>query len=154
MTARNRQYIWWLIAALVWMVFIYYKSSQTYAEQDLRPMLAVWMPLSMLEQWLPHVEFMYDGGLVTWKEPYDFIEFFIRKSVHVTEFAILAFLVIRVLLALRWERWWAIVAGAVISIGYAASDRPHPTAALLPNDRISISCLSGTLIIAEPGMWL
>lgn len=50
---------------------------------------------------------------------------------HVTEFAILAFLVIRVLLALRWERWWAIVAGAVISIGYAASDEWHQS--FIPN---------------------
>jgi len=68
---------------------------------------------------------------VTWKQPYDFVEFFIRKGAHVTEYAILAFLVIRTLLAMRWERWRAIVIGAVISVAYAASDEWHQS--FVPN---------------------
>ncbi|SYX86084.1 conserved membrane protein of unknown function [Paenibacillus alvei] len=131
MKVRNKQMVWWLLATAAWMAFIFYKSSQTYADQDLRPTLAAWLPLPILEQWLPHIEFTYDGGLVTWKQPYDFVEFFIRKGAHVTEYAILAFLVIRTLLALRWERWMAIVIGAVISVAYAASDEWHQS--FVPN---------------------
>lgn len=131
MKVRNKRFVWWLLATLAWMAFIFYKSSQSYGEQDLRPTLAAWLPLSMLEHWLPSIEFTYDGGLVTWKQPYDFVEFFIRKGAHVAEYALLTFLVIRVLLALRWERWMAIVAGAVISVAYAASDEWHQS--FVPN---------------------
>lgn len=125
MLRKHRGFICWLILTVLWMVFIYYKSAQTYHEQDIRPWLASWIPQSVVDNFLPHWEFTYDGGLVTWKKPYDFIEFFIRKGGHVTEYAILTFLWIMTLLSHMKLRKIAIPLGAMLSILYAASDEWH-----------------------------
>ncbi|GAA4828753.1 VanZ family protein [Paenibacillus vulneris] len=117
----------WLALTCFWVVLIFVKSAQTYAEQDIRPMLAEWLPYETLLHWIPHVEFYYDGGLVTWTKPYDFIEFFIRKGGHVTEFAILCFFSVMTLLSRPYKPLPSIGIGAVFSILYAASDEWHQT---------------------------
>lgn len=115
----------WLVLSCCWIVLIFVKSAQTYAEQDIRPLLAEWLPIDILNRWIPHVEFYYDGGLVTWTKPYDFIEFFIRKGGHVTEYAILCFLCVMTLLTKPFKMLPALVMGAVFSVLYAASDEWH-----------------------------
>lgn len=125
MLRKHRGFMFWLVLTVIWMIFIFYKSAQSYQEQDIRPWLASWIPQYVIDHGLPHWEFNYDGGLVTWKKPYDFIEFFIRKGGHVTEYAILTFLWIMTLLShATWCRI-AIPVGAVLSILYAASDEWH-----------------------------
>ncbi|MBN3523534.1 VanZ family protein [Paenibacillus apiarius] len=125
MNLRNKRAIWWFVLTLLWMGVIFYKSSEPYTHQDLRPTLAAWLPMDMVARWLPQVEFYYDGGLVTWTKPYDFVEFFIRKAAHVTEYAILAFLAIQLGLALYLKRAGAIVLGALFTLLYAMSDEWH-----------------------------
>ncbi|MGZ9585711.1 VanZ family protein [Paenibacillus marinisediminis] len=124
MTYRKKKFLLWIVIALVWMAFIFYKSSQPYIEQDLRPSLASTLPQSVVN-YLPNVEFYYDGELVTSELPYDFIEFFIRKGGHVAEFALLAFLVIHSFRVLGWNRAKAVTLGASIALVYAMSDEWH-----------------------------
>ncbi|GKS09147.1 hypothetical protein YDYSY3_01470 [Paenibacillus chitinolyticus] len=125
MKPRLRTYGWWLAATLVWMIFIFAKSAETYQEQDMRPFIRDLVQEDVLRQWIPQVEFTYDGGLVTYKKPYDFTEFIIRKAGHVSEFALLAFLWIRTLLAMKRPFWTAWLAGGFLAVLYAASDEWH-----------------------------
>jgi VanZ family protein len=117
----------WLMLAIGWMAVIFAKSAQTYAEQDLRPQLASYITEQTLQALLPHWSFTYDGQLVTWEQPYDMAEFFVRKAGHVTEYAILSLFWVQTWL--KWTRKWRIswMAAAIIAIAYAASDEWHQT---------------------------
>lgn len=126
MTYQRKKFLIWLLLVIICMAFIFYKSSQPYYEQDLRPSLAAHLP-DKLVQSLPDIEFYYNGQLITSTMPYDFIEFFIRKGAHVSIFAVLTFLSIQTLLALKWRRASAITGGAIVALLYAISDEWHQT---------------------------
>lgn len=115
----------WLALALGWMAVIFFKSGQSYAEQDMRPRLASYVSEQRLQAWLPHVAFTYDGQLITWEQPYNMAEFFVRKTGHVTEYAILAWLLGQTLLKWIGLRRRSLAAAAVIAVLYAASDEWH-----------------------------
>lgn len=125
MIADRRRFGIWLLLCLAWMLLIYYKSGQSYGEQDLRPLLRQWIAEPTLLMLLPNIEFFYDGGLVSFKDPYSMLEFFIRKAAHVTEYFLLAFLVWRTFAATRVRRSIALTVTALLSILYAASDEWH-----------------------------
>ncbi|MBU5440696.1 VanZ family protein [Paenibacillus sp. MSJ-34] len=120
----KKRFLIWLALTAICMAVIFIKSAEPYVEQDLRPALAAWIPQAIVDH-LPHIEFYYDGGLVTSAKPYDFIEFWIRKAAHVTEFAVLTFLWMKTLLALPIREGTAIGTGALLSLLYAASDEWH-----------------------------
>lgn len=124
MTYRNKKALFWFLITLLWMAFIFYKSSQPYTVQDIRPSLANWIP-QWLADGLPLMEFHYDGQLITSTQPYDFIEFMIRKAAHVGAFAVLALLSIHTLRIMQWRRTTAILTGAVFTLLYAISDEWH-----------------------------
>ncbi|WMT42160.1 VanZ family protein [Paenibacillus sp. D2_2] len=126
MIYQRKKFLIWLLLTIICMAFIFYKSSQPYYEQDLRPSLSAHLP-DKLVQILPDVDFYYGDQLVTSKQPYDFIEFFIRKGAHVSIFAVLTLLSIQTLLALKWGRASAIAGGATITLLYAMSDEWHQT---------------------------
>lgn len=126
MTYQRKKFLIWLLLTILCMAFIFYKSSQPYYEQDLRPSLAAHLP-DKLVQSLPDVDFYYSGQFVTSEQPYDFIEFFIRKGAHVSIFAMLTFLSIQTLLALKWKRASAIAGGTVVALLYAVTDEWHQT---------------------------
>jgi len=116
-----------IAAALAWMALIFVKSAQTYSEQSLLPLFAQWFSEEQLLRWLPHLEFMYDGGLVSFRDPYGFLEFFVRKGGHVTEFAILTLLWAAALLVKPLPARWALPAAGLIALAYAGSDEWHQT---------------------------
>jgi VanZ family protein len=120
-----RRFILLLSAAFLWMAVIFYKSSQTYQQQNLIPLLSREIPVNALIRWLPHISFIYDGTQVTWQEPYGMLEFFIRKGGHISEYIILALLLGYALLAKPIQRPKALVCTALVSILYAASDEWH-----------------------------
>ena len=126
MTYRKKKVLIWLFITLLWMAFIFYKSSQPYTVQDIRPSLANWIP-QWLADGLPIMEFHYNGQLITSALPYDFIEFFIRKAAHVGAFAGLAWLAIHTLRMMEWRRTTAVVIGALFTLLYAISDEWHQT---------------------------
>jgi VanZ family protein len=127
--AASPPHRYWLLlsAAFLWIAVIYYKSSQTYQQQTLQPLLSREFSASALSKWLPHISFLYDGTRVTWEEPYGMLEFFIRKAGHVSEFTILALLVGYALLAKPMKRSKVLVYTTLFSILYAASDEWHQT---------------------------
>lgn len=127
MIVRRRRFTLFLILTLLWMALIFWKSGEPYQQQDLKPLLHTFVSEQTLARLIPPVEFTYDGGLVSYRNPFHFVEFFIRKGGHVTEFFILA--------ALMWGMWtatalrrptaWGIT--FVLSVLYAASDEWHQT---------------------------
>ncbi|SEB79356.1 VanZ family protein [Paenibacillus sp. GP183] len=122
-----RRYRLLLTAAFLWMAFIFYKSSQTYQQQNLIPLFSSEFSASSLSKWLPHITFLYDGTVVTWHDPYGMLEFFIRKAGHVSEYTILALLLGYSLLAKPLKRSKVLVYTTMFSILYAASDEWHQT---------------------------
>ncbi len=79
MTYQRKKFLIWLLLTILCMAFIFYKSSQPYYEQDLRPSLAAHLPEKLVQS-LPDVGFYYSGQFVSSEQPYDFIEFFIRRA--------------------------------------------------------------------------
>ncbi|UHA76108.1 VanZ family protein [Paenibacillus sp. 481] len=122
---HQRKFMIWMLLTIVWMGFIFYKSSQSYSEQDLRPAFASYIEAETLQKYIPHISFTYDNQRVSWEEPYDFVEFFIRKAAHVVSFGLLCFLSIKTLLATSLRRGTAILFGGFFSFLYACSDEWH-----------------------------
>ncbi|WP_018662061.1 VanZ family protein [Heyndrickxia acidiproducens] len=112
------------VILLVFMFVMFSFSNTPYKEQDMRPFLEKIIHLN--ENSLPDIEFFYGGSLVTSKMPYDFIEFFIRKASHVTEYALLAFLAgVFVRFARPRLRVAAYFASFFFSFFYACLDEWH-----------------------------
>lgn len=129
-TSRLR---FWLFFALTlgFMSLIFYKSGQPYQEQDLRPWLRTLIAEDRLLAILSPLEFTYDGGTVSYRHPYSMLEFFIRKAAHVTEYAVLTFLLWQTFAATSLRKKVALPAAGVLSVLYAASDEWHQS--LVPN---------------------
>jgi VanZ family protein len=127
----NRKQLNWirvliLIMLIGWMALIYSKSNEPYQAQDIRPFLKDWFSATSINNWLPHLQFYYDGQLITWKEPYAMLEFFMRKSAHVMEYAVLAGLWIVNLQFTKFKKNSFIISLAMVVL-YAASDEWHQT---------------------------
>lgn len=127
MTQKQQRFWIWLFLALLWMAIIFIKSSESYGEQDLRPQFAAWISEDRLQHILPKIEFTYGGGLVTYHKPYDMLEFFLRKSAHMFEFGLLAFLLTMVLRHRMKSRGLALLLASLLSCLYAISDEWHQT---------------------------
>ncbi|WP_082053577.1 VanZ family protein [Gordoniibacillus kamchatkensis] len=127
--AKRRRNAVWLALTLLWMALIFSKSSEPYAQQDMRPWLANVISEAKLKALLPNWSFTYDGQSVAHGHPYEMAEFFIRKAGHVAEYALLAWLWMRTMRT--WpagrSRLQAAAIAAAISIVYAASDEWHQT---------------------------
>jgi VanZ family protein len=126
-SSRSRPFYIWLTAAILWMAVILMKSAQTYQQQSLIPFLSENFTHAELSRWLPHIEFAYDHTLVSWRNPNDILEFFIRKAGHLSEYFVLSLLLGYALLSKPLRRPRAIVSSSFISLGYAASDEWHQT---------------------------
>jgi VanZ family protein len=77
------------------MLFIFIFSSQPYESQDLKPWLHRVLSFERIPRYLNHIQLNYGGHLISVKTLglTGFVEFIIRKSAHVTEYAILGVLV-------------------------------------------------------------
>ncbi|MFD1885158.1 VanZ family protein [Paenibacillus wenxiniae] len=117
----------WSVLALGWMAFMFMMSNQPYQEQDVKPLLASWIAEPSLAAITPMVEFSYGGYTVSGSEPYAFWEFFIRKGGHVSEFAVLTFLLVHVCSSLTRAVYMPLIGAAVIAYGFAATDEWHQT---------------------------
>jgi VanZ family protein len=122
---KRQRLCFFLALTLLWMGVIYWKSSQSYSQQDLKPWLASLISEQTLLALLPKLEFTYDGDLVTYLKPFGFLEFFLRKGAHITEYFILAFLLWQTLASTRLARPWVFLLAALLSVLYAASDEWH-----------------------------
>ncbi|KEO81084.1 VanZ family protein [Tumebacillus flagellatus] len=127
----NKRFRFFLLLSLIWMGVIFWKSSQPYAQQDLKPWMSTLISEETLLGLLPHARFTYDGDAVTYLKPYGFVEFFIRKGAHITEYFILCFFLWQTYASTKLSRFAVYVLAAVTAVLYAASDEWHQT--FVPN---------------------
>lgn len=93
---RSPAFRFW-VASLIcagWMALILSFAFQPFDDQDLRPFLQERISEEALQKVLPRVEFTYAGSWVSYREPYRFAHFLLRKGAHVFIYAALAFFVV------------------------------------------------------------
>ncbi|QGQ94364.1 VanZ family protein [Paenibacillus psychroresistens] len=116
-----------LVFVLMWMGLIFTLSSQPYESQDLKPWLHRVLSFERIPRYLNHIQLHYGGHLISVKTLglTGFVEFIIRKSAHVTEYAILGVLIFQSL-RIVFPRFRGI---SLISISlcyiYAITDEYH-----------------------------
>lgn len=110
-----------------WLSVIYYFSSQPYAKQDLRPWLERNFPLDAVERWLSGISFSYARQVISIENlgAAGFVEFFVRKGAHFTEYFILGMLACFMLFTFRAGTKTAAAAAAAFCFLYAISDELH-----------------------------
>lgn len=126
-TRSQKVFYVFLVAAILWMAFIYMKSAETYQQQSLKPYLESKFSNAELREHFPRIEFTYDHQVISWRDPIDFIEFIIRKGGHVSEYAVLALLWSIALLAKPLRLHIAMISSFLISVLYAMTDEWHQT---------------------------
>lgn len=111
----------WSILSIMMMGILFISSHTPYQQQDMKPFFRDYVTLTQDD--LPQVEFTYDGTLVTPTQPYQYVEFFIRKAAHVASFGLLAFLSV---MAFR-ERGHQqhLLLGSFTAFAYAMVDEFH-----------------------------
>ncbi|PWK13899.1 VanZ family protein [Tumebacillus permanentifrigoris] len=131
MSTKSQRFPLFLALTVIWMGVIYWKSAQSYSQQDLKPWLTTLISEQTLLSILPKLQFTYDGDLVTYLKPFGLVEFFVRKGAHITEYFILALLFWQTFAATRLARPWVFLLAASCSVLYAASDEWHQS--FVPN---------------------
>jgi VanZ family protein len=77
---------WIPVVLVTTIIFIF--SSQPYKEQNIQPWLKDYISEQRLLEVLPDVQFEYAGYPVSAEnDPYGFVEFFVRKAMHVSIYA-------------------------------------------------------------------
>jgi VanZ family protein len=91
--------ILFLCPVLLWMMFIFILSSQTYAKQDMKPWIQSEFSLKQVQHYFSNTQLNYAGHMISihMLGAAGFIEFFIRKFAHVSEYAVLGILVYQLL---------------------------------------------------------
>ncbi|MGE6229098.1 VanZ family protein [Paenibacillus chitinolyticus] len=94
MKALGRNKMFRFLLVLAWMSFMFYLSSQPYQKQSLKPLLREYISEPQFKKAAPAGSFQYGRSVVSVKRlgTYGYVEFFIRKTAHVVEYAILALL--------------------------------------------------------------
>lgn len=122
-----KRIIIYILPLLLWLFLVFHFSFQPFSQQDLTPRMASLISEQQLQEYLPEVEFNYGESFITYKKPFQFGQFFIRKSVHVFVYAVLALLTLRCLVnnttGLNGKRllWYTLVSFAFIT-GVASVD--------------------------------
>lgn len=129
MKQKKKQVIGWMVLAIVWMIFIYSQSATPYQKQDIKPFLKEYISLHQPSR--IQIEFYYDDDLVSNEDPYEWIEFWIRKGGHVGEYAILAFFVMMSIRSTTFKQPIKFLLIFLIPFLYACSDEWHQS--LVPN---------------------
>ncbi len=92
---RKHQSKWIVIILIVWLFVIFIHSQQSYHEQTLIPWLKSMISIDDLIHWVPDITFRYDRIFVnSLVQPYEFIEFLIRKSAHLIQYSIFGLVII------------------------------------------------------------
>jgi VanZ family protein len=126
-TLRKSGKLTFLFFVLLWMALIFIFSSQPYESQDLKPWLKTVLSFPQLEHYFSHVELKYGGHLISIESLglAGFVEFFIRKSAHVTEYAVLGALIFQTLRTLFPRIWGVSLISISLSYLYATTDEYH-----------------------------
>jgi VanZ family protein len=116
-----------LLPVLLWMVFIFIFSSQSYEKQDLRPWLQSELSDKQIQHYFGNTHLDYGGHVISINAlgVAGFVEFFIRKSAHVTEYAVLGLLVLYCLDMIFPRKRGLFLMAIGFCVLYAATDEYH-----------------------------
>lgn len=117
-----------MIGMIVVLIVIFFASSQTYEQQDLRPLLGDYLDTPYLMDKLSSIEFVYAGNVISVEHVgvAGFIEFFIRKAAHFVVFCLLGFFTCGVLrTVLRKGSIISLIVSLYFVIVYACLDELH-----------------------------
>jgi VanZ family protein len=123
-----RIFLLFYLPLLIWMGVIYTFSSQPYEKQDIKPWLKKEVSQQKVKQYFSKTQFQYGNETVSIKKlgVTGFVEFFIRKGGHVTEYAILGTLSYRLFLhILRARSYSKYLIGVLLCSLYAITDEFH-----------------------------
>ncbi|RLQ94891.1 VanZ family protein [Falsibacillus albus] len=123
MIKNKPRFILGLILLLVCMGVMFQASNTPYKQQDMKPMLK--RHIHLTPKSFPEAEIRYAGDSVSNDEPYEFLEFIIRKSGHVTEYMILTLLFLMTLMSTNVNRKAAVLFSFIGSFLFACSDEWH-----------------------------
>jgi VanZ family protein len=126
-TLRKSTKFAFLFFVLLWMVLIFTFPSQPYESQNLQPWLKSVLSYEQIERYVSHVELKYGGHMISTEALglTGFVEFFIRKSTRVTEYAVLGVLIFQSLSMLLPRIWGVSLISISLSYLYAATDEYH-----------------------------
>ncbi|RPF54336.1 VanZ family protein [Aquisalibacillus elongatus] len=89
-----RKILWWM-PAMVWLGVIFFLSGQPGEDQEIEPLISIYLPVEQIKPFISWIEFTYYGEVrsvaAMGVEP--FIEFVFRKLAHFGVYFILAILV-------------------------------------------------------------
>ncbi|MGZ4106378.1 MAG: VanZ family protein [Tumebacillaceae bacterium] len=122
---QRKRFLLFLLLSVLWMALIYWKSSEPYQVQDVKPMLHSIISESQLSRFVPHIEFTYDTDFVTYRKPFTLLEFFIRKAAHITEYFVLTILVRQTFASTALALGTSRLLSLLIPVLYACSDEYH-----------------------------
>ncbi|MGG4548009.1 VanZ family protein [Rossellomorea marisflavi] len=114
---------WLFIFPVALMAIIFIFSNMPYEEQDIKPFLKENVELGGSSSF----EFTYDGNVVSTADPYDFIEFILRKSGHIIGYFVLTMVWLIVLSRFISSLRWITLFSFILSVGYAGLDEFHQT---------------------------
>lgn len=109
---------------LGWMIVIFLFSSQPFERQRLSPWLGRVLSRYELEPYLAWVDFEYGGRPVSIEALgiAGFAEFMIRKTAHLTEYAVLGALLLLLLRGFIRKPGWLLAASLLACSAFAAAD--------------------------------
>jgi VanZ family protein len=112
---------------LLWASVIFFFSAQPYEKQELSPQINGIIDKQLIEENFSHIKLHYASSEVSVQRlgAAKFVEFFIRKSAHFIEFAVLAFLIYRALRRRMIRTNVKIIGAFAGSVLYAISDEFH-----------------------------
>jgi VanZ family protein len=117
-----KRILYWLLA-LICIALIVYFSRQPFSQQDISPYIKKYPTIVTLVKTVPDIQFHYNGKLISsHANAVGFIQFIIRKAVHITIYGLLG---LSLLFALKgknkitWKSW---LLTAIIVLAVASYD--------------------------------
>lgn len=119
------RFLFLIVFLFLCMFFMFDASNTPYHQQDIKPLLHIYLILT--PNTLLDTHFIYDSQQITTQKPYDFLEFFLRKSGHVMEYFILTFLLLTTLHYTKLILLIRVVVSFVCVFLFACTDEYHQT---------------------------
>jgi VanZ family protein len=89
--------LYYLFLVVGWSVLLFYLSSMSYSEQDIKPYLKLLLKEEYIHQFLSPLEIPYRSQTISVEQSgaYGFVEFLIRKWAHLFFYSVLGYNLVR-----------------------------------------------------------
>lgn len=107
---RNKRILYYLFLAFGWTVILFYMSSMSYADQDIRPYLRMLVAEERLAAVFAGMEIPYVNNKVSVESMggYEFVEFLFRKGAHLFFYSVLGYLLVRYFASSLGRKYWRV----------------------------------------------